>query len=276
MSLDVIDLRNFYSTPLGAVVRRLVGLKIRSRWADVRDMRVVGIGFASPYLSVFRDEAERVIALMPATQGVLEWPAGGPFAAALVEETELPLPDASVDRVLVVHVLEEAESALETLREIWRILAPGGTVMLVAPNRRGVWARSETTPFGHGRPFSRSQLTQLLRDALFSPIGWTEALYMPPVRRSWVLRSAVVWERLGARLSLPFAGVHVVEASKQVFRPIPVRTRRVVAPRFKPVLLPAPAGLGGANVASGETRPARRTGSRTTMGPGPVRVVPTG
>jgi hypothetical protein len=114
-------------------------------------------------------------------------------------------------------------------------------MLLVAPNRRGVWARSDATPFGHGRPFSRGQLTQLLRDALFSPIGWSEALYMPPVRRGWVLRSAVVWERLGARLALPFPGVHIVEASKQVFRPIPVRTRRVAAPQFKPVLIPSPA-----------------------------------
>jgi SAM-dependent methyltransferase len=239
MSLDVIDLRNFYGSRLGGVVRRLVGVKVRSRWADVSGLRVAGIGFAAPYLSVFREEAERVIALMPATQGVLEWPPGGPFAAALVEETELPLPDASIDRALVVHLLEEADSSIETLREIWRILAPGGTMLLVAPNRRGVWARSDATPFGHGRPFSRSQLTQLLRDALFSPIGWSEALFVPPVRRGWVLRSAVFWERLGARLPLPFAGVHIVEASKQVFRPIPVRTRRVGAPRFRPVLLPS-------------------------------------
>jgi len=242
MSLDVIDLRNFYGSRLGGVVRRLVGVKIRTRWPDVRDLRVAGIGFAAPYLSVFREEAERVVALMPATQGVLEWPPGGPFAAALVEETELPLPDASIDRALAVHLLEEAESSLETLREIWRILAPGGTMLLVAPNRRGVWARSDATPFGHGRPFSRSQLTQLLREALFSPIGWSEALFVPPMRRGWVLRSAVVWERIGGRLALPFAGVHIVEASKQVFRPIPVRARRVGAPRFRPVLLPSPSG----------------------------------
>jgi SAM-dependent methyltransferase len=241
MSLDVVDLRNFYNTPLGAVARRLVGVKIRARWSDVRDLRVAGIGFAAPYLSIFRDEAERVLAFMPATQGVLEWPPGGPFAAALVEETELPLADGSIDRALAVHVLEEAESALETLREIWRILAPGGTMLLVAPNRRGVWARSDATPFGHGRPFSRSQLTQLLRDALFSPIGWSEALYMPPVKRRWALRSAVVFERLGARIAMPFPGVHIVEASKQVFRPIPVRTRRIATVPFKPVFLPSPA-----------------------------------
>jgi len=239
MPLDVIDLRNFYGTRLGSVVRRLVGVRIRSRWADVRSMRVGGIGFASPYLSVFLGEAERVMALMPARQGVLEWPPGGPLAAALVEETELPLADACLDRVLAVHILEEAESALETLREIWRILAPGGTMLLVAPNRRGVWARSDATPFGHGRPFSRSQLTQLLRDALFSPIGWSEALFLPPVRRGWVLRSAVLWERIGARLALPFAGVHIVEASKQVYRPLPVRIRRLATvPRLRPALVP--------------------------------------
>src|SRR5882757_6497403 len=218
MSLDVIDLRNFYNMPLGAIVRRLIGVKIRARWTDMRDLRLAGIGFATPYLSVFREEAERVLALMPATQGVLEWPPGGPFAAALVEETELPLPDASIDRVLAVHVLEEADSAFDALREIWRVLAPGGTVIVVAPNRRGVWARSDSTPFGYGRPFSRSQLTQLLRDALFSPISWSEALYMPPSHRGWALRSAMMWERLGARLALPFPGVHIVEASKQVFR----------------------------------------------------------
>ena len=238
MSLDVVDLRDFYGTQLGAIVRRLVGMKIRARWADVGNLRVAGIGFAAPYLSVFRDEAERVVALMPATQGALEWPSGGPLAAALVEETELPLPDASIDRALAVHLLEEADSALETLREIWRILAPGGTVLVVAPNRRSVWARVEATPFGHGRPFSRRQLMQLLRDALFSPVGWTEALYIPPARRGWILRSAVAWERVGARLAMPFAGVHIVEASKQVFRPIPVRAKRLTAP----VLLPSAIG----------------------------------
>ncbi|MFN8828548.1 MAG: methyltransferase domain-containing protein [Labrys sp. (in: a-proteobacteria)] len=251
MSLDVVDLRDFYGTPLGGVVRRLVGHKIRSRWPDTTGQRLAGIGFAAPYLSVFQSEAERICALMPATQGVIEWPAGGPYAAALVEETELPLPDASIDKVLAVHLLEEAESAGDTLREIWRILAPGGTVLIVAPNRRGVWARSDATPFGHGRPFSKPQLTQLLRDALFSPVGWSEALYGPPSRRAYMLRSAVAFERLGATLSAPFAGVHIVEASKQVFRPVAIKARRS-AVRLAPVLIPNTATSREAPVVSRE------------------------
>ena len=116
-------------------------------------------------------------------------------------------------------------------------------MLVVAPNRRGMWARAETTPFGYGRPFSRTQLTQLLRTALFSPMAWTEALHMPPMRRAWVVRSAVAWERIGSVLPMPFSGLHIVEASKQVFRPIPVRSRRLAAPRFVPALVPSPVGL---------------------------------
>ena len=255
MSLDVVDLRAFYNSPLGLVAGRLIAFQIRRHWPDVRALRVAGIGFAAPFLMPFREEADRVMAFMPATQGVLEWPPGGPFASALVEETELPLEDAAIDRVLAVHLLEEAESALDTLREIWRVLAPGGTLLLVVPNRRGIWARSDATPFGHGQPFSRSQLTRVLRDALFSPIGWSDALYFPPVKHRWVLRSATAYERVAARMAFPFAGVHVVEASKQVFRPIAVRARRLATPRFRPVLLPSPANR-HANFTAGSGDPA--------------------
>jgi SAM-dependent methyltransferase len=241
MSLDVVDLRDFYGSNLGIVAGRLIGTKIRARWNDLTGQRVAGIGFAAPYLDVFRDEAERVVSFNPSTQGVLEWPDSGPLASALVEETELPLSDGSLDRVLAIHLLEEADSALDTLREIWRVLAPGGTVMLVAPNRRGVWARSDATPFGNGRPFSRPQLTRLLRDALFSPVNWTEALYLPPMFHGWALRSAPTYERLAARFASPFAGVHIVEASKQVFRPITVRAKRATAKNFRPVLISSPA-----------------------------------
>ena len=109
------------------------------------------------------------------------------------------------------------------LREVWRVLAAGGRLLAVVPNRRGLWARMDTTPFGHGRPYSRSQITQLLRETWFTPTGWSEALYVPPIARGWFLRSAVAWERTGATLSAPFAGVHIVEATKQVYRAIPAR-----------------------------------------------------
>ncbi len=243
MSLDVVDLRNFYGHRLGAVARHFVGRGLRKRWADTRGLRVLGLGYATPYLGLFRDEAERCLAFMPAAQGVVQWPRTGPALSALVEELELPLPDAAVDRVLLVHALEMANDPTALLREVWRVLAAGGQLLAVVPNRRGVWARMDNNPFGHGRPYSRLQITALLRDAWFTPVSWSEALYVPPIERGWFLRSAVAWERTGAAISAPFAGVHIFEATKQVYRAIPAqRKKRVLIPALPPVLAPSPGG----------------------------------
>ena len=245
MAMDILDLRDFYSRPLGELARRILRGKLRERWSDVRGMRVLGIGFATPFVGVFREDAERVLAFSPSQQGVAGWPLDRPNAAGLVDDEMWPLPDAAVDRIVAVHALETCGSATEFLNEAWRCLAPGGRLIAIVPNRRGAWAKMDTTPFGYGRPFSRSQLTELLREALFAPEGWDEALFMPPVERGLVFRSAVPLERLGARLWAPFAGVHVVEASKQAVRPVPARSPRRVAParalRPAPLGVPAPA-----------------------------------
>jgi SAM-dependent methyltransferase len=239
MYLDVVDLRAFYSERLGRVARQLVAERLRKRWPSVAGESVLGIGYATPYLADLAGDAERMLAFMPAAQGVVNWPPGGPNAAALVADDCLPLPDASVDRVLAVHSLEMAASASDQLREIWRVLAPGGRVIFVVPNRRGIWARVETTPFGFGRPYGRGQLTALLRDALFSPLGWTEALAVPPIRRRPWVRTGGAWERIGTTLWPGFAGVIIVEATKQLYQGIPARRRgRAKQPVLSPALIP--------------------------------------
>jgi SAM-dependent methyltransferase len=242
MYLDVVDLRAFYAERLGAVARRLIAERLKSHWPSVAGDRLLGVGFATPYLADFAKEAERTIAFMPAVQGVVNWPPQGRNAAALVADDALPLPDASIDRVLAVHSLEMAENAREQLREIWRVLAPGGRAIIVVPNRRGIWARVETTPFGYGRPFGRGQLTALLRDCMFSPLAWSEALAVPPIaQRPW-LRTGATWERFGTALWPGFAGVIIVEATKQLYQGIPARQRsRLRQPAFRPALIPPPA-----------------------------------
>lgn len=239
MSHDIVDLRSFYAQPLGHVARRLINRSVRGRWPDLRGMALLGLGYATPYLGVFREEVERGLAFMPATQGVVKWPSAAPSLTALVHEALLPLQDASVDRVLAVHALEMTVDARDMLNEVWRVLAAGGRVLIVVPNRRGLWARMDTTPFGFGRPYSRGQLLELLRAALFTPVGWDEALWVPPFARASLLRTAVAWERVGKTLSFPFAGVHIVEATKQVWRPVPARPARGLAR----VLRPEPAGI---------------------------------
>ena len=78
MSLDVTDLRSFYASPLGSVTRRLVGRAIDRFWGPLTGLRIMGLGYATPYLAAVRPEGERTLAFMPATQGVVNWPGSGP------------------------------------------------------------------------------------------------------------------------------------------------------------------------------------------------------
>lgn len=241
MALDVVDLRSFYGSPIGETARRLVGRLVKERFGSCYGHSILGIGYATPFLDVYRDDAVRVLAFMPAEQGVVNWPSSGRSASALIDSSLLPLPDSCIDRVLLIHALENTEHPRDLLAEVWRVLTPGGRIVLVAPSRAGLWARLDTTPFGHGQPYSRSQLRDLLRETLFSPTHWSEALYVPPIGRSLFLRSAPFFERIGAQLALPGAGVLLVEASKQIYRPIGVRRAvRRMAP-LQPILVPAPA-----------------------------------
>src|SRR5437667_7878604 len=238
--MDVIDLRDFYSQRLGIVARRLINRGIQACWPDAAGQRVLGIGYPTPYLGLFRANSERCLAFMPAAQGALKSPPGRAPLASLVDQFSLPLPDAAVDRVLLVHALEMCDDPEGLLREVWRVLSPSGRVIAVIPNRRGVWTRTDNTPFGHGRPYSRAQITQLLRQTWFTPASWGEALFLPPLGNSWFLRSAMAWERVGAALSLPFAGVHIVEATKQVYRAIPAgRERTRLIPSLELLLVPS-------------------------------------
>lgn len=220
MHLDVADLKEFYAGPLGQTVRRLLSHRIRARWRGLGGQTLVGLGYATPYLGAFRGEARRIGALFPEAQGALVWPTNAPGQSVLVQEDRLPLADGSVDRLLAVHSLEVSERGRQLLREIWRVLAPEGRLMLVVPNRRGVWARLDNTPFGQGRPYSRRQLEALLTEGMFTPLDWSGALYLPPFGRRMLLRSATAWERVGAAVSPAFCGVIIAEARKELVSPI--------------------------------------------------------
>lgn len=231
MHLDVAALRDFYATPLGQIARRILARRIRSQWGAVGGATIASLGFGTPFLAAYRNEADTVAALMPASQGALVWPSSAPILSTLVEEGDLPLRDNSIDRLLVVHCLEVAEQVTPLLRELWRVLKPEGRLLVVVPNRRGVWAHVDTTPFGYGRPYSRSQLDDLLRQSLFTPENWSTALYLPPFDRGILVRSATAWERVGARLCPGFGGVLMVEAIKETMAPVNGKPARAKALR---------------------------------------------
>ena len=220
MRPDVSDLSQFYAGQLGSVARRLIAHRLRTIWPNVRGDSILGIGYAAPFMRQFRQEAERQLLCMPDDQGAIRWPGEGPICSFLSSETALPLASSSVDRVLAVHCLEHSPTINQILREIWRVLTPEGRLLLVVPNRRGLWARADATPFGHGRPYSRSQLESQLADSLFEPTAWWSSLFMPPIQRRLILNTAIAWERIGLYAWPRFSGVLIVDAQKQVYAPI--------------------------------------------------------
>ena len=228
MWMDVVDLRDFYASSLGQVAVRAVRGQIRTLWPDFTGRSVIGLGYALPYIRPFGDEGERTIIAMPAGQGVIHWSPAGRNRTVLVDEAELPFPDSSIDRILVVHGVENSEQLRPMLREVWRVLSDSGRMLAVVPNRHGIWARLERTPFGHGHPFTPGQLSRLLRDCLFTPTAESGALFMPPARSRMVLGAAAAWEKAGRRWFPRFAGVVLMEAGKQIYAAstVTARTRR--------------------------------------------------
>ena len=228
--MDARSLSEFYGTPLGQRSRRLVLRALRQAWPDVRGRRLLGYGFAEPYLRAFQPEAERSIAALPeGMRGALPWPREASLST-LVQEDALPFPDAFFDLILVVHGLEEAEALRPLLRQLWRVLAPEGRLLLVAPNRASLWAQIERSPFGQGRPFSRNELEALLRGALFVPETWQRALYAPPIASRALTGSGAGWEKIGSRFFFSVGGVHIVDAGKSLYAPATPKPVRVAAP----------------------------------------------
>jgi len=237
MRRDVLELRQFYASDLGRAARLMVARKVLEAWGDAHGQDVLGLGYATPFLASLRPAARRVVAAMPAQQGVEVWPVGERNLAALAAEDSLPFANALFDRILMVHAIEEAPDAIALLREVWRVLSPSGRVIVAVASRHGPWANFEKTPFGHGRPYSRGQLAELLREAELEPSGWTRALYLPPV--AWMARWAEGFEQVGSRLWPGVSGLVLMEAVKQTFavkaKPVRARLRAV-----RPVLAPAP------------------------------------
>jgi len=233
MVTDTHAAGEFYRSRQGTMAAQLLRERLLRLWPGLQGQSVLGLGYAAPYLRLWREQAGRCIALTPAQIGAARWPSGAPNLSCTAEEDALPFADLSFDRVLLVHGLEAAEHAPKMLREVWRVLKDDGRLLIVAPNRRGMWAHMETTPFGQGQPYSPGQIGRLLAASLFQIERRDTALFVPPVRWRVVVRTARAWERAGHALAPGFAGVTLTEALKDLFGaapvPAPPRRRMVLA-----------------------------------------------
>lgn len=217
MRVDILALQRFYASPLGEAAQRAVQRRLGALWPSARGLDLLGLGCATPYLDRFRADARRVVAMMPAAQGAEPWPCDARTLSVLSEEARLPFMDAVFDRALLVHAIEEADAAQALLREVWRVMAPEGRLVVIVANRWSLWAQSGATPFGSGRPYSRTQLAELMGDAMFEPVASARALYAPPSNWTPLVRAADAFERVGETLWPAHGGVLLMEAVKRLY-----------------------------------------------------------
>lgn len=219
MYRSVYDIRSFYNSKIGRVVRRILQQRIHEFWPDVKGMRMLGVGYSVPYLRSYILDSERVFAMMPVQRSVHSWPQATDEKnlVCVAQQTELPFETNSIDRVLIVHDIEFSEQVGYNLQEIWRVLKSNGRLLLIVPNRSGFWSRADWSPFGQGSPYSGAQIHSHLHENLFVHERTEEALFMPPIKFAPFLKTAGFFEEVGKRY-FPFgAGVHIVEASKQLY-----------------------------------------------------------
>ena len=238
MRRSIEELRTFYGEPAGALVRRLLARRLDDAWGEAVGCDVLGIGYATPWLDAFVG-ARRVVAAMPGGQGVELWPSVGRNRTLLVDDRRLPFAAGAFDRILLVHALEEADDVRALMAEAVRALAPAGRIILIAAARGGFWSSAESTPLGHGRPFTRGQMERLVREVGLEPTAWSQTLYAPP----WgpLLPMADIFEQVGKYVVPGAAGVILMEATRQAYARIRPVTAAQPALSVSPGLQPQPA-----------------------------------
>ncbi len=239
MFCDLSELRDFYETRLGRVVKAVLRRKLQAWWPSMTGECIVSLGYAIPLLRPLQQQTTQIFAIMPAGQGVIGWPREGPYRSALAYEGELPLPDNSVNALILMHAFEHTDNLQFMLEECWRVLTGNGCLVVIVPNRRSLWAHLERTPFGQGNTFRIGHIKRLLRIHRFTPIRYDSALYMPPFRNGLSLKAAEIWEKFGSRWLPDIAGVYMIEARKRLYAPIRFQKRRGALPALSEAVKPA-------------------------------------
>ncbi len=217
----------FYGSPLGMLAASCIGRRLGELWPDLTGQSLLGLGYPSPFMRLWRDQAYRCIDATTSHHHPV------PHGSCAADAIRLPFPDLVFDRILVIHGVEPLGQDARLLREIWRVLKDDGRILVVAPNRAGLWAHVDRTPFGQGQPYSRPQLNRLLAAGMFRAERRECALFTPPARARVLLRTAPLWEAVGHAMTPHLAGVTIVEAVKETYAAMPalaLSRRRVVLP----------------------------------------------
>jgi len=140
---------------------------------------------------------------------------------------ELPFDTGSMDLVLLPHVLEFSEHPHQILREVERVLMPGGYVLITGFNPRSLWGLRQKLGSKTGYPWCGKFITlPRIKDWLellgLEVVGGRFACYAPPIAHPGLLSRMSFMEPAGDRWWAVCGGVYFLQAIKRVpgVRPI--------------------------------------------------------
>ena len=222
MWMEANKLKQFYSGRIGKITQRIIEKKLQILVPKTGNQRILGLGYITPYTKTLFEATDRILTVMPPHQDMLHLPEMGSSLGVYAHEYELPFSDLSIDTVILIHALEWTNFVQPMLREVWRVLADSGKLVVVVPNRHGLWSQFEGTPFGQGRPYTRRQLFEVLQDNMFSPLKIKHALFVPPIDLRIITSASHVLEAVGSRFFPSIGGIVIADAVKKIYSATPV------------------------------------------------------
>lgn len=217
MRQSVLHLEKFYASRLGRLTNIMVMRRLQNLWPELPGRNILGLGYTHPFMQPYISQAKSAALAMPAAQGAVVMRSERGVISTLVHDDQLPFADASFDNVFIAHAIEEAVDVSRLLKEVWRVTMPEGRIVMIAAHRKGLWAQFDKTPFGYGRPFSRSQLRRALEEAGFVSSLGAGVLYAPPFNIFARPKLSLATERLGETIWPSLSGLIMVEAVKRLY-----------------------------------------------------------
>lgn len=217
MRQSAATLEAFYATKLGQKTAERLSDRLSDLWEIRETERVLGIGYPLPLIQQWMTHSKACIGVIPEEIGEARMRGARGQTLCRAPEHRLPFNEGMFDRVVLLHALEEAESPRQLLRDVWRVMAPEGRIVVAVTNRKSMWSLNDAEPFGHGRAWTRRQLIRFLNDSLFQVTASTTAVHMPPLNWPIITAAAKSWEQVGEFITPGLGGVVLVEAVKRLY-----------------------------------------------------------
>ena len=138
----------------------------------------------------------------------------------VAENEELPLGNDSIDVVLVHHALDFTDNSHRLLREMTRVLRPGGHMIIVGFNPYSSWGlwklfkRRTNVPW-RGRFISKGRVADWLKLLDLEIDSVSYGLHFLPSSFSRLLKSAKRLEAFGRKIHSPIGGAYYIHCVNQ-------------------------------------------------------------